>query len=814
MKPAQFIRKTSKPFLESVNEHTQFRWFILLGTTVLITALLFPSLWNPTRFYNIGDVAEKNIKSPKDFLIEDKGATQKKQEEVALSVLTIYDFDDALASRIEDRIAKAFGHMQDLLAENTVQLPADPPDGENARGSLSEVSSSPQPLSLHDLIWKEKTTFEKMLATEVSNGAYKLLEKQAFATPIAQGIGHLLRPVFANGIVGNKQLLLQEQQRGIIFRKLSSKEEEPVSDLKQFSSLDGANVALTHSARTLLRDFDYSVRKLMTDLAQRLVQPNLTLNRGETEEQRKKAVSEVKAVLTQIKKGEMLVREGEKISPLHMTKLKALESEIRSKPIFTISVGFVLLAASFFIILFVTNFSDETGPILKNKDLVFLALMLVVLFVLSEISTYLVKGIATNIPHAIEISSAFYAIPVASGAMTVCLFMGMRVALPFALATALMTAFLFENQFDMFIFFLLSGASGAYFVRHCKERGVLIKAGLKVTIVNIAVVTALHLFRGSSLELKLVWDWAFGILGGLSAGILTTGLAPVVEMTFAYTTDIKLLELANLDRPVLRQLMLEAPGTYHHSVIVGNLVEAAADTVGANPLLAKVGGYYHDIGKIKKPLYFIENQLAGKNKHDKLAPSMSSLILTSHVKDGVETAKRHRLGNAIVDVIQQHHGSSLITFFYEKAKKLKGEDAINVEHFRYAGPKPQTREAGLVLLADAVEASSRTLDNPTPRRVKSLVQKIINNVLLDGQLDECELTLKDINRIMESFNKTLNGIYHHRIDYPNGNGTGRTDGFTKKAHGDTGRKQTRSSQDRPRRDKKEGENDPNRPRVS
>jgi putative nucleotidyltransferase with HDIG domain len=224
--------------------------------------------------------------------------------------------------------------------------------------------------------------------------------------------------------------------------------------------------------------------------------------------------------------------------------------------------------------------------------------------------------------------------------------------------------------------------------------------------------------------------------------------------------------------------MIEAPGTYHHSVVVGTLVEAAASEIGANPLLAKVCGYYHDIGKIKKPLYFIENQ-KGKNRHDKLAPSMSSLILIAHVRDGVEIAKKNKLGQVIIDTIKQHHGTSLIKYFYEKAKQRKGEDFANMDDFRYPGPKPQTREAGLVMLADAVEAASRTLDNPTPSRIQGLVQNLINTIFSDGQLDACELTLKDLHNIAKSFNKILTGIHHHRIDYPeqraavNGNGKGK-----------------------------------------
>lgn len=806
-------KKRSKALLESINEHPQIRWFILLGTTLLMAILLFPSLWKATPNYGIDDVATKDIKSPKEFLIEDKEATERKREEAALSVLTVYDFDDTMASKLDERIAQALEHMRMPPEGHAGRI--DPATDTVKPPGGGEDTQLTQTLSRHDFVWKEKPTFEDILGVHVSNGAYEILEKNEFAESISRETGRLLATVFQDGIVGNKQqLLLQQHQRGITVRRLSSKEESLVNDLQKFYSLDEAKIALANTGRTLLKDFSYSVRNVMIDLAQRLIQPNLTLNRGETEERRNQAVNDVKAVLTQIKKGEMLVREGEKVSPLHMAKLRALESEMKSKPLFTISMGFMLLIISFLVISFTTNFRTDASVTLRNKDIVFLCVMLVILFVLSEVSVYLVQGIARNIPYSTETTSAFYAIPVASGAMTVCLFMGMNVALPFALATAFTTAFLFSNQFDMFLFFLLSGAVGAHAVRNCKERGILIKAGLKVSLVNIVVVTAIYLFRGSGLELKLVWDWAFGLLGGVCSGILTTGFAPVAEMAFAYTTDIKLLELANMDRPILRKLMLEAPGTYHHSVIVGSLGEAAAASIGANPLLARVSGYYHDIGKINKPLYFIENQKDGRNRHNKLAPSMSSLILTSHVRDGVETAKRHKLGNAIADIIQQHHGTSLITFFYEKAKRLKGEGAVNVEHFRYSGPKPQTKEAGLVLLADAVEASSRTLENPTPARLKGLVQRIINSVLLDGQLDECDLTLKDLNKIAESFNMTLNGIYHHRIEYPNGNGVARMDSATRKADGNFDRGQTKSSQDRSVRDKKQGANHSRRLRIT
>jgi hypothetical protein len=299
-------------------------------------------------------------------------------------------------------------------------------------------------------------------------------------------------------------------------------------------------------------------------------------------------------------------------------------------------------------------------------------------------------------------------------------------------------------------------------------------------------------------------------LGGALAGVIATGFLPLIEMVFGFTTDIKLLELSSLDQPILKDLMVKAPGTYHHSVIVSSMVEATAESIYANPLLAKVSAYYHDIGKTKKPLYFVENQVRGDKRHEKLAPSMSSLILISHVKDGVELAKQNRLGKEIADIIQQHQGTRLISYFYQKAKeqtKEKGgkSSPVKEEDFRYPGPKPQTKEAALVLVADAAEAVSRTLVDPAPARIKGVVQKIINDVFLDGQLDECELTLKDLNQIAKSFTKTLSGIFHTRIEYPEPIAKGET--AKKKENGDSDKLPASHERYRSREDKDKAKED-------
>jgi hypothetical protein len=249
------------------------------------------------------------------------------------------------------------------------------------------------------------------------------------------------------------------------------------------------------------------------------------------------------------------------------------------------------------------------------------------------------------------------------------------------------------------------------------------------------------------------------------------GITPVFESLFGYITDIRLLELANLNQPLFQKMIIEAPGTYHHSIVVASLVEAAAEAIGANSFLSKVSAYYHDIGKLTKPQYFIENQPKADNRHDKLSPKMSSLVIISHVKDGCELAAKEKLGQQITNIIREHHGTSIVSYFYDKAKKTKESNSVSLSDtdFRYPGPKPQTREAGLVMMADVIEASSRTLSNPTPARIRSLVRERIERIYMEGQLDECELTLRNLNTIAESFIKILMGIFHHRVDYPDTN---------------------------------------------
>ena len=335
----------------------------------------------------------------------------------------------------------------------------------------------------------------------------------------------------------------------------------------------------------------------------------------------------------------------------------------------------------------------------------------------------------------------------------------------FPYLSSLSIVFSIASSFSFWVFiYSFFGSLAAYKATYnSKKRSSLVKGGVVAGVVFAGIVVVYLMSKGApNLEVYLK-GMGLSLLAGTLGGLISVGLIPLSELIFGYTTNLRLLELGTLDHPLLRELSIKAPGTYYHSMLVSTLAEMAAEKVKANSILAKVGAYFHDIGKLKKPEYFVENQ-GLVNKHSKLSPHMSVLIIKSHVKDGVELAKAHKLGESIIDIIEQHHGTSLIAYFYKKALDA-GED-VREEDFRYPGPKPQTKEAAIVMMADAVEAASRTLSEPTPGRIKGLVFNIINNLIRDGQLDECNLTFKDLRIIGDIFVKVLTGIHHKRIEYP------------------------------------------------
>ena len=323
-----------------------------------------------------------------------------------------------------------------------------------------------------------------------------------------------------------------------------------------------------------------------------------------------------------------------------------------------------------------------------------------------------------------------------------------------------------EAPLDYFMLSFVGSLVGIFALARRQDRTAFFRAGCAIGLANAYTLIAFALLEANTSSLAV--DIVGGIVNGLMVAVLATGLLPLLEQPFGRTTAFTLLELSNLNEPLLKYLILTAPGTYHHSSMVGTLAEAAAEAIGANALLCRVGAYYHDIGKTRHPSYFIENNPEAADRHEKLAPSLSRAVVMSHVKEGVEMAREYGLPDVLVDMIPQHHGTRLVSFFYQRAKETADPElqAVKEEDYRYLGPKPQTREAAILMLADAAEAATRTLTDPTPARIRGTVQKIINGIFVEGQLDECDLALRELHLIANNFVRILTGIFHHRIEYP------------------------------------------------
>lgn len=362
----------------------------------------------------------------------------------------------------------------------------------------------------------------------------------------------------------------------------------------------------------------------------------------------------------------------------------------------------------------------------------------------------------------------FY-IPVAAVAMlTMLLFNDLQLAFLMAFVSSVFVTFVVGCDLGCMVVFFLGSLTAAYTVKGARTRGDLIKAGLLIGFIQVISVILMYPDLQFIFSKRFIMDYARPLfLNGLIVIVVVMVTSKIFESLFGVLTNFSLLELSDFNHPLLKRMVLEAPGTYHHSLIVSNLAEAAADSIGAHAFLTRVGAYYHDIGKMVKPEYFTENQLVDGNKHDNIEPNVSRLVILNHVKEGIELARKYKLNPLIIDFIPQHHGTSLIYYFYQKAlESAKEGEVVAEENFRYPGPKPQTRETAIVMLADSVEGATRALDDPNPTKIEETVRKIINNKFIDGQLDECNLTLKEIDRIARTFARVLSAMYHSRVKYP------------------------------------------------
>ncbi|MCL6583848.1 MAG: HDIG domain-containing protein [bacterium] len=748
--------KTSASYITQVTA-------LWLGTTIVLTYLIFPIISMPIPSLRVGDISPHDIKAPKDFQVEDKATTEKRQYEAEAKVLAIYDFDDRLLANINQKLNHAFDLLTEFGQSTGEDKVADKKAQESAAGSgSSSQSSSSSVLSIEDQ-WEY---FKDETSLALSLEDFKYLVSYPQKDQLKSSISHLVNQIMLMGVVGSLNFPLEEERKGFIKRNIVTGQETVIKDTKEIFDEQGAREYAQKAAKSLFPQ-DHRANRLVAEMVKGLIYPNMTLNLSETRLRKLQAIESVKPSFFQIKKGEMIVREGEKVTESQVAKINELIRIMQQENVFLSFFGLAMLILLTLLMLFLFIHRYKLSMARNIKDLFLVALIVTVTIFFNKMFVYIANGLSATVSQ-IEPSSYFYAFPFAAAAMLTAVLLDTQIAVMVAAVTAIFSSMLLGKNFYVFLVAFFGGVGATYGLLYKAHRTAIVRGGAMVSLVNLAIIIPLDLTGGILLSSQGISDCIFGVVGGLASATLVSALVPVFESLFKLTTDIKLLELLNMNQPILRRLAMEAPGTYHHSIVVGNLAEAACEAIGANSLLARVASNYHDIGKVKKPRYFVENQMNFKNIHERLAPSMSGLILISHVRDGVELAKQNKISPAIIDIISQHHGTSLIKFFYKKAKDQEEQklQVIKEEAFRYPGPKPQTKEAGIVMLADVVEAASRTLTDPSPSRIQGLILNIINHIFTDGQLDECELTLKDLHQIADSFNRILIGIFHQRIAYP------------------------------------------------
>ncbi|EOD01878.1 HD family phosphohydrolase [Caldisalinibacter kiritimatiensis] len=493
------------------------------------------------------------------------------------------------------------------------------------------------------------------------------------------------------------------------------------------------------------------LKNLGVSLINNTIKPNRFLDTETTQQKKKEAASKVEPVV--IKKGQLIVSKGDKIDirKLELLRKSGLLKEGKGLD-YGLTIGVLLLVLLLEGIVVAYLYVFDKHVLNSFKSLVILIIII--------LSTVVISENVNSISGYPE-----YLLPVSAATMLIAILLDAKLAIIVNFILSIIIGLVTVNDVNVIVMYLVGGIVGAIGVLKTHQRYNILLTGLLVSAINIITIVAFGLIGNSDIHI-IISKCIYGLLNGIFSAILTIGSLPLWESGFGIVTPLKLLELSNPNHPLMKRLLLEAPGTYHHSILVANLSESAAEAVGGNALVARVGAYYHDVGKLKRPYFFKENQMNGENPHDKLNPSLSTLIITNHAKDGFEIAKKYRLPNVIKDIIEQHHGDTLVAYFYHKA--INGENSENVQedNFRYPGPRPQFKEAAIVMLADSVEAAVRSMQNPTRGKIEGLVRQIIKDKLNDGQLDECDLTLRDLDTIANSFLNILFGIFHERIEYP------------------------------------------------
>jgi len=702
---------------------------------IALTPLLFVPRWGPALpAVSAGASAPRDLVAPATFEYVDHPTTQAVRQAAGDAVRPVFDVDTRAPGPATAAVRTAFRAWRSGAEEETRTGTGGPAGA----GSLAVPRQS--------LDW---------------------LRARGFGPAIEERLVAVLHATLARRIVGSRSLL--PRSGGVTLRDAHDGHEWREESLSDILTVDEARAAAL--AGLAEAGAGPAERAALGPLVHDLVTVTLTANNALFEARRREAVDRVEPLRVRIPRGKVLIREGELVTEETVRRLQGWETERRAGAGAPAFAGRVLIAA--LLLFFMARYVFFYQTTWRRERHLF-ALMVVVTvagLAMDQGFLWLCERVVDSVRTApyTDLESYRYMMPAAAGAVLMTLLASPRVGMAYTLFHVPLFGMMFHWDLPLLLFGLVSNLAGIYGVTTYRERTALIKAGLLLGAVNGAAVLAIHsIFGGETLADRPVFLVACAFGGGILVAVTVSFLLPLLEAAFDILTDVRLLELSNLNNPLLRRLAVEAPGSYNHSVIVGTLAEAAAEAIGANALFCRVAAYYHDVGKMLKPAYFVENMKDGSNRHDRLSPHLSALIIASHVKEGYELARSYGLPRQVLEIIPQHHGTRRINFFYEKARRSGEGPAPDIPEsdFRYPGPKPQTREAAVFMLSDSIEAAARTLEAPSPARFKGLIRTIISDVVLDNQFDECDLTFADLDKASTAFLRTLSSIYHHRIDYP------------------------------------------------
>ncbi|NMD70662.1 HD family phosphohydrolase [Bacillus sp. DNRA2] len=683
---------------------------------VILGLILFVSMYSNVKPEKLDltlfSVADQTIRSP--ITVEDKESTERKRKEALNNVQDVYILKKEYTQNRVDLITSIFDSVSEVKEDIADEM---------AKAENTDKAEPPVSVQLEKV--KQKLTDNE--TKELSDSVFiALLQSSNDELSIARdltvtAINYVMSSRIPQDDVENAKKRLEEELK--------------------YTSL---NSNLKNAAIELGR---YAV------IQNEFYDPNAT------EEMRQQAMEGVEPVL--ILEGQILVEEGQLISRDIYRQLELAgisDNEHSFKPFVGLALLILILLGGLYFFFHYLGVSQD----IKHKYVLIVSIILVMSIAIMKVLSLFLK---------LNYSEIAYIFPAAMGAMLIKLLTHERLAVAFSLILAICGGIIFNEgitatvQVTVMIYILISGMASVLFLSNHNNRSKILQAGLLVAAVNMVVIFSLLFLRNGQFSGMEYGFYLIGaLLSGIGSAVLTIGLIPYFEAGFGILSTLKLIELSNPNHPLLKKILTEAPGTYHHSVMVANLAETACEAIGANGLLARVGCYYHDIGKTKRPQFFIENQMNIQNPHDRLPPQTSKNIIIAHAIDGVEMLKRHKMPREIIDIAEQHHGTTLLQYFYHKAKK----DGIEVKEmdYRYPGPKAQTKEAAIIGIADSVEAAVRSMGHPTHEQIESVVRKIIADRLADDQFNECDLTLKELETVSNALLETLKGIFHSRIEYP------------------------------------------------